>query len=243
MMKQGTISGYTIYRDTLTGMDQKCPCLINTLNQYSFCLAEKDPDFRKALQHSDILLPDGMAIVWAVRLLTGQKIRKIAGADLHLHLLKELNNSKGSCFYLGSSAQTLDKIGIRMKKEYPNIRVQSYSPPYKAEFTPEDDARMLEAVNAFKPDVLFVGMTAPKQEKWAYKHRDALQTQQICSIGAVFDFYAGTLSRPHPFWVSLRLEWFIRLLKEPARMWKRYLYYGPVFIFRILNLKFRSGNS
>ena len=96
---------------------------------------------------------------------------------------------------------------------------------------------MLAAVNAVYPEVLFIGMTAPKQEKWAFEHKDLLQARTICSIGAVFDFYAGTVKRPSPFWIALRLEWLIRLIKEPRRMWKRYLYYGPVFIGYILREK------
>src|SRR5690606_5271371 len=79
-------------------------------------------------------------------------------------------------------------------------------------------------------DVLFIGMTAPKQEKWAFVHKGALDAKVICSIGAVFDFYAGTVERPGMAWVNLGLEWFIRLVKEPKRMWKRYLYYGQIFI-------------
>ena len=100
---------------------------------------------------------------------------------------------------------------------------------------------MINAVNNFKPDVLFIGMTAPKQEKWAFKNKNQLDAKIICSIGAVFDFYAGTVVRPHPFWINLRLEWFIRLLKEPKRMWKRYLYYGPVFIISILTKKIKMN--
>ena len=96
---------------------------------------------------------------------------------------------------------------------------------------------MIHIINAFEADVVFVGMTAPKQEKWAFNHKNQIQTKTICAIGAVFDFYAGTVERPSAFWISLQLEWLIRLIKEPRRMWKRYLYYGPVFIAYILQKK------
>lgn len=211
--------------------------LINTINQYSFCIAEKDAAFKIALQQSDILLPDGMAIVAAIQLLDGQKIKKIAGADIHQYLLEDLNKKGGSCFYLGASKNTLLKITTRLSKEFTNVKVGTFSPPYKSEFSDMDNQQMVQAVNAFQPDVLFVGMTAPKQEKWSFNHKAALDAKIICSIGAVFDFYAGTVVRPHPFWIQLRLEWFIRLVKEPKRMWKRYLYYGPVFIKFILKEK------
>ena len=212
--------------------------LINTINQYSFCIAQEDPSFKKALQGAEVLLPDGMAIVAAVRLLTNAKITKIAGAQLHDFLLHKLNDTGGSCFYLGASEATLAKITAKVHQEFPKVQVYHYSPPFKAVFTESDNQNMLEAVNTVSPEVLFVGMTAPKQEKWAFEHKDRLQARTICSIGAVFDFYAGTVKRPSPFWIALRLEWLIRLIKEPRRMWKRYLYYGPVFIGYILREKF-----
>jgi N-acetylglucosaminyldiphosphoundecaprenol N-acetyl-beta-D-mannosaminyltransferase len=230
---------YSIYNGHLNQVGFAGKTLINTINQYSFCIAEQDPAFKKALQGSDILLPDGVAIVAAARRISGQKIKKIAGADIHLHLLRELNQKGGSCYYLGSSEATLLKIKERMAIEFPSVRVGTFSPPYSTEFSEVENTQILEAVNAFQPDVLFVGMTAPKQEKWAYSHKEYLDTKIICSIGAVFDFYAGTVERPSPFWVKLRLEWFIRLLKEPKRMWKRYLYYGPVFIGLVLREKIR----
>lgn len=230
---------YFIYNGNLNQVGFDGKTLINTINQYSLCIAEKDTAFKKALQGSDILLPDGMAVVAAVSLLTGKKIKKIAGADIHLHLLQELDQKGGSCFYLGSSENTLLKIKERIAIDFPNVRVGTYSPPYQTEFFHDKKSKKVAAVNAFQPDVLFVGMTAPKQEKWAYSHKEYLDTKIICSIGAVFDFYAGTVERPSSFWIDLRLEWFIRLVKEPKRMWKRYLYYGPVFIGMMLREKIR----
>jgi N-acetylglucosaminyldiphosphoundecaprenol N-acetyl-beta-D-mannosaminyltransferase len=229
---------YSIYKGDLNHLAVTEKTLINTINQYSFCIAQEDAAFKKALQGSDVLLPDGIAIVAAARLLTNTKITKIAGAQLHEFLLNKLNETGGSCFYLGASEATLAKIVSKVHKEFPKVQVHSYSPPFKAVFTESDNQNMLAAVNAVAPEVLFIGMTAPKQEKWAIEHKDLLQARTICSIGAVFDFYAGTVKRPYPFWIALRLEWFIRLVKEPSRMWKRYLYYGPVFIAFILRKKF-----
>lgn len=97
---------------------------------------------------------------------------------------------------------------------------------------------MIRVINEFNPDVLFVGMTAPKQEKWAYDNKDNLKTGLICSIGAVFDFYAGTVQRPGKIWVNLGLEWLGRLLKEPRRMWRRYIVYGFIFFYKIIGFKF-----
>jgi N-acetylglucosaminyldiphosphoundecaprenol N-acetyl-beta-D-mannosaminyltransferase len=230
---------YSIYNGDLFNLDSSQKTLITTINQYSYCIAEEDPEFKKALLQSDVLLPDGMAIVSAVQLQTGQKIKKIAGADIHLHLLNDLNKKAGSCFYLGASERTLSKIKERLAIEFPNIEVATYSPPFKSHFSKLENKEMIDVINAFAPDVVFVGMTAPKQEKWAFHHKTQLKTKTICAIGAVFDFYAGTVERPSLFWVNLKLEWLIRLVKEPKRMWKRYLYYGPVFIGYMLQNKKR----
>lgn len=230
--------GYSIFTDSLKNIDLNKKNLINTLNQYCYCMAELDSEYRKALHESDILLPDGSGVVLAVKILTGIKIKKIAGADLHRYLLEELQKIGGSCFYLGSSNDTLNKIKERISKEYPAVRAGFFSPPYKKVFTSDENAEMLEAVNLFAPQVLFIGMTAPKQEKWASQHKEQLNAKIICSIGAVFDFYAGTVKRPAPFWINIGMEWFIRLLKEPKRMWRRYIYYGPVFIWSVCKLKF-----
>ncbi len=230
---------YSIYNGDLFELDFTKKTLITTINQYSYCVAEEDVEFKRALLESDILLPDGMAIVSAVRFQSGKKIKKIAGADIHLHLLHDLNKRGGRCFYLGSSIPTLLKIKERLATEFPNVIVGTYSPPFKTHFSKIENKKMVAAINAFGPDVLFVGMTAPKQEKWAFHHKTQIKAKTICAIGAVFDFYAGTVGRPSSFWINLKLEWFIRLIKEPKRMWKRYLYYGPVFIGYILQNKKR----
>jgi N-acetylglucosaminyldiphosphoundecaprenol N-acetyl-beta-D-mannosaminyltransferase len=233
---------YDVYSGYIEGIDLnvKSKTLINTINQYSYCMAEKFPAFKNALTNSDILLPDGIGVVLAIRAITGHKLHKIAGTDIHFHLLDLLNNSGGSCFYLGSTEAVLKKIGTRLNKQYPNIRFGSYSPPYKPQFSDSDNEQMIAAIKVFKPDVLFVGMTAPKQETWAYEHYDEIDAKMICSIGAVFDFFAGTVKRPSKFWIKLGLEWFIRLVKEPKRMSRRYLYYGPIFVILMMKQKFRK---
>lgn len=211
--------------------------VINTLNQYSYVMAERNSQFKNALLASDVLLPDGIGIVAACKILNGRRIKKIAGSDLHLHVLQQLKEISGSCFYLGSSASTLERIKKQCEQDFSGVSVGYYAPPFKTKFELEDNQIMIEAINAYNPDVLFIGMSAPKQEMWVHQHKHALNVKAICSIGAVFDFYAGTINRPSKFWVSIGMEWFIRLMKEPSRLWKRYLYYGPVFLFIVLKKK------
>jgi len=223
------LQNYTLFNQPLHTINQS-KVLINTLNAHSFNTLKNDVDFHNALQNSDVLLPDGISVVWAMRMLTGAKLQKIAGADLFFYEMERINSIGGKCFFLGSTEDTLDLIRKRAESDYPKMQVYSYSPPYKPEFTEEDNKRMIAAVNAVAPDVLFVGMTAPKQEKWAYRHFDQLQVSHLCCIGAVFDFYAGTVNRAPKWMIQIGMEWSYRLIKEPRRMWRRYLIGNVKFI-------------
>lgn len=218
--------------------------MINTLNAHSYNTLKEDADFRRALQSSDILLPDGISVVLAIRLLKGMKIKKIAGYDLFLFEMKRVHEQGGRCFFLGSSRNTLDLITERAQNEYPGIQVYSYSPPFKSQFSEEENRAMIDAVNEIVPDVLFIGMTAPKQEKWSYQYFEQLNAGHICSIGAVFDFYAGTVKRAPQWMIDIGMEWFYRLVREPHRMWRRYLIGNSRFVIEVLKEKFiRSGKE
>lgn len=230
---------YQLFSGALQELNSSEKLLIDTINQYSYCIAENDPVFKRALLDAEILLPDGVAITASTQFLTGKRIRKIAGADVHEYLLAYLNQKSGKCFYLGSSVEILQKIQSRLKKEYPSIEAGFFSPPFKASFSDADNEMMVQMVNAFQPEVLFIGMTAPKQEKWAQEFHAVLETRLTCCIGAVFDFYAGTIKRPTQVWVKLGLEWLGRLMNEPKRLWKRYLFYGPIFIGYMLKEKMK----
>lgn len=228
---------FNVFTESLDDIDLKSVRIINTINPHSYCISKKDKDFENALQASDILLPDGVGIVWAEKLLNKNKIHKIAGFDLFQYLMHHLNQTHGSCFFLGASEDTLKAIHGKIAMDFPNVKVDSYSPPYKPEFSEADSEHMCEQVNEVKPDVLFMGMTAPKQEKWVHAFENHLNANMICSIGAVFDFYAGNVKRPSQFWISLGLEWLPRFLKEPRRLAERNLISTPKFILEVLSFK------
>ena len=234
------ILGYEIYTDGLENLDLSKKMVINTLNPHSYVTAKSDPMFAKALHESDFIIPDGEGIVLAAKHLNHKVIHKVAGADLHQFLLNKMNIDGGKVFYMGAAQDTLDKIEGKIASEYKNITVASYSPPYKPEFSNEDNNLIISKVNTFKPDVLFIGMTAPKQEKWLHQHKDKLDFKVAGSIGAVFDFYAGTVDRPSKVWIDLRLEWFVRWLKEPRRLFKRTFVSVPYFLLDVIKEKLFS---
>ena len=206
-------------------------------------VARKDGVFSCAIKEADLVVPDGVGVVIASKIL-GRGIReRVTGHDIFWHLCLALNRKKGiRCFFLGATDETLLKIFEKMKMDFPSIEVAGfYSPPFKAEFSADDNRSMIEAINRVKPDVLWVGMTAPKQEKWIYHNKDQLDVKFIGAIGAVFDFYAGNVKRSPQWFLDHGLEWLPRLVQEPKRLWKRTLISAPLFLTRVVAERFRNG--
>ncbi len=232
--------GYRI-STSLPTLPANTQVVVNTINPHSYATAKQDPEFKSALLASDVLIPDGIGIIWALRFLNGVKAKRRTGADVHLELLETARQKPLKVFYLGASEFTLQRIKNKAEAEYSLIQINTFSPPYKSEFSEAENEEMIRIINEFEPDILFVGMTAPKQEKWVFKHRRKLKVTIVCSIGAVFDFYAGTVSRPAKIWRLIGLEWFIRLLNEPLRLYKRTFISAPIFVFDVIRVKF--GNK
>ncbi|MCQ2089714.1 MAG: WecB/TagA/CpsF family glycosyltransferase [Fibrobacter sp.] len=207
--------------------------LINTINAFSYNNARKDVLFEEALTKGDVLIPDGISIVRVCKWLNAksQPKQRIAGWDLFIFEMNKLNEKGGKVMFLGSSEKVLGLIREKAAKTYPNLEVVTYSPPYKPQFTVEDDLNMVKAINDANPDLLWIGMTAPKQEKWTYANWDRLNIHcHVGTVGAVFDFFAGTYKRAPQIWQTLGLEWLYRLLAEPRRMWRRYIIGNTEFL-------------
>jgi len=236
------IMGYNIYDKSLDELnlnfEKKSKYIINTLNPHSYIVAKNDKLFQKALKESNVLLPDGSGIVLAAKFLKNKKIKKIAGADIHMYLLNKAEKKGLKVFYMGSSPNTLDKIKQRLKRDFPNVKAGFYSPPFKDKFDEIENQEIINAINDFNPDILFVGMTAPKQEKWLYENKEKINFKVGSCIGAVFDFYAGNIKRPSKFIIDMHLEWLYRFLQEPKRLWRRNFISTPLFLIDMIKYKF-----
>ena len=222
--------------------------LINTINAHSYNVAQQDGLYAEALVNGDYLIPDGESIVKACRWLKGksQPKERIAGWDLFAFEMEKVNDnvnvndnhSRKKVMFMGSSEKVLGLIRERAAVDYPNLEVVTYSPPYKLEFSDEDNQSIIKAINEANPDLLWIGMTAPKQEKWTYAHWNELNIHcNVGTIGAVFDFYAGTARRAPLWWQEHGIEWLYRLLKEPKRMWRRYVIGNPLFVWNMVKEK------
>ena len=212
-------------------------------NPHSLEVARRDPLFSRAIHEADCVVPDGAGIVLASRLLGGAIKRRVTGMELFRAVNARLEAAGGgSCFFLGSTPEHLQDIRRAMAREYPRIEVSGcYSPPFKASFSLRESREMLDAVNAAGPEVLWVGMTAPKQETWAWANRGALDARLIGPIGAVFDFFTGNVPRPGPWFQDHGLEWLPRLLRQPRRLWRRNLVSNPAFLLRVLRQRLAAS--
>jgi len=229
--------GYNVLSSQLISIDWSKKSIINTLNASAIEWSKKDIIYKNALLNADILIPDGISIKLAARILLNAKIVKISGEDLFFFLLKRLNEKRQTCFFLGSTEKVLEKIKTRLSMEYPFVECGFFSPPFRDIFTEDDKREMIININDFSPDILFVGISAPKQEKLIYEIRESLNTKIICNIGAVFEMYAGTFKRPSKFWQSLGLEWFITWILDPKRLKKKEYINILKFSFTILSKK------
>lgn len=252
-MKQAgeDIAGYTIgtlgvqgcLSDVVSWVKQAGPSghcrWLGCMNPHSYAVALNDVQLSAALHDADWLIPDGAGVVLASKILGGQIRERVTGSDIFRGVLGALNQAGGySVFFLGATEETLDAIRARMATDFPHVQVAgTYSPPFKPLFSDEDNARMVATINAAAPDVLWVGMTAPKQEKWLHAHRGQLNVKFAAAVGAVFDFYTGRVKRSHPVFQRLGLEWLPRLIQEPRRLWRRMFISAPVFLFAVLRAR------
>jgi N-acetylglucosaminyldiphosphoundecaprenol N-acetyl-beta-D-mannosaminyltransferase len=202
------------------------------LNPHSYVVATDDQRFSTALRDADWLLADGAGIVLASRLLHSDIHERVTGSDVFWRVNQALDRRGGSVFFLGSTEATLELIRRRMEKDFPRVRIAGmYSPPFKQRFSAADDDAMIAAINAARPDVLWVGMTAPKQELWLHENAARLDAKFAAGIGAVFDFYSGRVKRSHPLFQRCGLEWLPRLVQQPRRLWRRTFISAPVFLW------------
>ena len=212
------------------------------LNPHAYVVALQDQRFAAALRSADWLLPDGIGIVLAARLLGESINARVSGPDVFTALHQRLNDLGGMrIFFFGSTPQTLHLITRRIETELPNIRVAgTLSPPFKDHYSAEENDRMADLINQSRPDVLWVGLTAPKQEKWVHENRHRLNVSFIGAVGAAFDFFAGTVRRSPRVFREHGLDWLPRLIQQPRRLWRRTFVSAPIFLWHVLKARYSS---
>jgi len=250
----GILLGIPINRKTLAEVTEEALEAINRgmsqrvfacANPHSLVVAQHDLGFQSALTQADLVVADGIGVSLMARLVGLQIGQRITGTDYFQAVLMALQKRGGGrVFFFGSSQRVLDLISKRFVVEFPSLTLcGTLSPPFGS-WSDEENRQMVQVINAAKPDVLWVGMTAPKQEKWVEENRQGITVPVIGSIGAVFDFYAGTYARA-PQWICrIGFEWAYRFILEPRRMWQRTCVSAPKFLWLVLRRHvWRTGRS
>jgi len=188
-----------------------------------------DAEYAAKVNAADLIIPDGMPLVWMQKLHGEGQAARVRANDLMIMLCAYAEENDLSVGFYGGKQSVIDAILERAKKDFPKLKiVYAFSPPFRP-LTGEEDARITAEINRQKPDILFMGLGCPKQENWMWAHKNKL-TAVMLGVGASFDFFAGNV-KESPEWLGrLGLEWLFRLTQEPRRLWRRYLILNPRFV-------------
>jgi N-acetylglucosaminyldiphosphoundecaprenol N-acetyl-beta-D-mannosaminyltransferase len=198
---------------------------------HAVMVAQRDPEMREALLGSTLTVPDGMPLVWAANLLGENLPQRVYGPELMRRYSQRCATQGHRVWLYGGRDQGhLVQLALRLRQRHDGIKiVGGYAPPFRPLTSEEEDA-VVKQINQSRPDVLWVGIGVPKQEKWMARMRERLDVPVMCAVGAAFDFHAGRISQA-PGWMQDRgLEWTYRIAQEPRRLLPRYLYYNPRFL-------------
>jgi N-acetylglucosaminyldiphosphoundecaprenol N-acetyl-beta-D-mannosaminyltransferase len=210
------------------------------INPHSIVLARNDEISRIAIKSADLIVPDGIGIVVASKILGGEITTRVTGSDIFSGVNEHLNNKgRYRIFFLGSTKETLNNLVEKMADKYPNIiDIGIYSPPIKEDFDEEDNRKIVNAINSFKPDILWVCLTTPMQERWIYQNKDRLNVKCIGAVGDVFNFFADSEKMSTPFGLTIGLEALPRLLQAPRRLWHHTFISVQNFLSKVLLQRF-----
>jgi N-acetylglucosaminyldiphosphoundecaprenol N-acetyl-beta-D-mannosaminyltransferase len=226
----------SILNESIQLIDNNKKFYICTINAYLAVRASEDVELLKILNNAEIVIPDGMPMVWYSKL-SGKPIPgRISGYEFFYDFSKIADKNNYSYFFFGgTNDMVLNGVRNRLEKEFVNIEIKGlFCPPFMDTFPDEFDDYIISTINKCKPDILWVGLSAPKQEKWIYKNIDKLDIKMAFGIGAAFNFYANIVKRA-PLWMQKAgLEWLFRIFAEPKRLFKKYMVNNTKFIILII---------
>ena len=202
--------------------------------------------FQLVMNQADLVTPDGMPLVWGLRLLGQGSATRVYGPDLTPIVLESAAAAQIPVGFYGGSPEVLSKLIEVVRRRFGKAEIAySYSPPFRP-LSPEEDQRVVEEINQSGTRILFVGLNTPKQDYWMAAHKGRVQAVMI-GVGAAFDFLAGTKPQAPRWMMGLGLEWLFRLATEPRRLWKRYLKHNPRFVvlfaLQLLGAKFGRATA
>ena len=202
-------------------------------NVHTTVMAYNDASYREVQNNAVIAVPDGKPLSLICRIRGYKAAQRVAGPDLMPEILRMSEKEGYSHFFYGSTEATLGFLEKNIRRRYPKLKIAGvYSPPFR-KMTKEEDEQIVNMINETKPDFVWVGLGAPKQERWMYEHRGKINAVML-GVGAAFDFHAGTSKRAPKWMQEFYLEWLYRLIQDPKRLLKRYMFSNAQFIWLIL---------
>ncbi|CUS97495.1 MAG: WecB/TagA/CpsF family glycosyltransferase [Candidatus Bathyarchaeia archaeon] len=209
----------------------KTPKLISARDAHGIVISKKDKNFHKILSSFDINLPDGVPIVWIGRLKGSKEMGRCSGVDFFQEIMITTKDKNIKHFLCGGKEGVPEKLKMVCEKKFGNKNiVGTYSPPFR-DMSEEEIKILSNQINSLGADIVWVGLSTPKQEVFAYRLSKYLKVKFICTVGAAFDFHTGRVKRAPKFMQNIGLEWLYRLIKEPKRLFKRYAVVVPMFIY------------
>lgn len=197
---------------------------------HGIILGKDDPTFAEILTSADITTPDGMPVVWAMRSFGCPGQQRVYGPTLMLHLCQSAAQHGHRIYLYGGRPEVLPRLEQRLREQFPALEIVGrHSPPFRP-LTPAEDEGVQQEIRKSRADLLFIGISTPKQERWMFEHRQNFPGVTMIGVGAAFDFHAGCTPQAPGWMQKLGLEWFFRLSTEPGRLWRRYLLVTPRFI-------------
>ncbi len=194
---------------------------------------QDDPELLRIHNASGLTTPDGMPLVWASRQAGARSVRRVYGPDLLLAMGDAAAREGWSFFLYGGRSGIPERLAARLVARFPGLRIAgTWSPPFRP-LTVEEDHALVDRINAAAPDVVWVGLSTPKQERWMAAHVGRLAAPALIGVGAAFDIHAGTLRQAPPWMQRAGIEWAYRLFREPRRLWRRYVRIIPRFLWGI----------
>lgn len=193
--------------------------------------AQHDPRLKVILNSADLVVPDGTPLVWLGRMQGHALRRRVYGPELMRSFLHATSKKGYRHFFYGGAFGVAELLSATLLNRFPGLQsVGTYSPPFRP-LTSEENEQIVETINNTAADVLWVGLSTPKQERWMHEHREKLKVPVVVGVGAAFDFHSGTKKQAPPWMREHGLEWLFRLAQEPRRLWRRYLVGGTQFLF------------
>lgn len=210
------------------------PFTVSALAVHGVMTAVADVEHRHRINHTDLVVPDGQPVRWALNMLYRTRLReRVYGPTLTLKVCEQAAKVGLAIYLYGSRPQVLEQLSKNLTKQFSQLKIAGSAPSLFRQTSKREKQLVVERIKSSGAKIVFLGLGCPRQEVWAYEYRDSLD-MPILSVGAAFDFHAGFLKQAPPIMQDFGLEWLFRLASEPRRLWRRYIYLNPLYVWYFL---------